>query len=72
MAKYPQQTCRDCNLARWTWSDKEYKDGKKRIIVQRPGVCLADDSSASRAGQAHCLKAMEPYLNCTAWVAEKI
>jgi hypothetical protein len=66
MAKYPPQTCRDCEFATWVWSDKDYSEGKLRIIVQQPGFCGSDDPSR-KAATGERLKAMEPYLDCPAW-----
>ena len=65
--KYPPQTCRDCRWARWTYSDKEYSEGKKRIIVQQPGACLAQQSKAGTGSMKRPLDARHPYLDCQSW-----
>ena len=66
MAKYPPKTCRDCGFANWTWSDKAYREGKSRIIVQKPGHCRSEDT-AKRAATSERLWAQAPYAECPAW-----
>jgi hypothetical protein len=67
MAKYPPRTCRDCGWAAWTWSDKVYPEGKRRIIVQQPGTCSAPSSRAGEGQQKRSLRAQEPFTDCAAW-----
>ena len=69
MAKYPPRTCRDCGWAAWTWSDKPYSEGKRRIIVQQPGTCLAPSSRAGDGQRKQPLRAMSPFDNCPSWKA---
>jgi len=66
MAKYPPETCRDCGSASWVWSDREYREGKRRIIVQQPGYC-GSDNPLKRAESRERLSAQEPYVDCAAW-----
>jgi len=68
MGKYPDESCRNCRWTRWTWSDKIYTpENKKRIVVQQPGTCLADHSTAGRGSAKTPLDARQPYSDCPTW-----
>lgn len=68
MSKYPEQSCRNCRSAKWVWLNKTYPpEGKKRIIVQQPGTCLAEQSKAGRGSAKSALDARKPYSDCSAW-----
>ncbi|MCA0199873.1 MAG: hypothetical protein LCH56_03420 [Proteobacteria bacterium] len=70
MAKYPKQTCRDCGNAEWVWSTNTYAEGKRRIIVQQPGYCLAEKSAANDgSGLKPAIDAQHPFERCAAWAA---
>jgi hypothetical protein len=65
---YPDETCRNCEWAQWTWSRKPYPEGKPRIIVQRPGQCTASASKAGGLGKPEqLLRAQAPLTDCFAW-----
>ena len=66
--KYPTGTCRDCRLADWVWSNKPYPEGRRRIIVQRPGHCKSDlQTAAAKIAGVQCLEAQRPFTDCPAW-----
>lgn len=67
MAKYPAESCRNCGWALWTWSDYPYREGKKRIIVQKPGTCRAVNSKAGTGRMKSPLNALHPLSSCDAW-----
>jgi hypothetical protein len=67
MGKYPDQSCRNCSHADWTWSRKRYPEGRRRIIIQQWGRCRAEFSLATQQGSQDRLEAMRPFTDCQAW-----
>jgi hypothetical protein len=65
--KYPEQSCRNCSHAEWTWSQNRYPEGRRRIIIQERGRCRAEGSRATDRGSQDRLDAMEPFTNCVKW-----
>jgi hypothetical protein len=67
MKIYSDENCRNCDLANWTWSDRVYPEGRKRIIVQHSGACRAAVSEAGVEQRKEPLDARQPFGNCSSW-----
>jgi hypothetical protein len=67
MSKYSDENCRNCGLSDWTWSDKSYPEGRKRIVVQNLGTCRAGVSEAGEGRRKEPLDARRPFDRCSSW-----